>query len=127
MPFCSNELTASRPAGASYNLLLTPGARPAQRISPATRRAAKVRTRLSGCWSGMVSIGGRSRGERMTSDRRRQIVFVSDVEALAKSAAERLLTRIAQGGSRAAQGGSRAAQGGSRAAQGGSRAAICLT
>jgi len=38
----------------------------------------------------------------MSSDRRRQIVFVSDAEALAESAAERLLARIAQGGSRPA-------------------------
>src|SRR5262245_21938456 len=102
MPPCSNVLTASRRAGAWCNPLSMPGARPAQRISPPTRPAAKAQNRPTGCWPARVGIGGRSRDEVMTSDRRRQIVFVSDADALAESAAERLLARIAQGRNRAA-------------------------
>ena len=49
-----------------------------------------------------VGVGDRSRDELTNSDRRRQIVFASGIEALAESAAERLLARIAQGGNRAA-------------------------
>src|SRR5690349_3500352 len=79
-----------------------PGARPAQRISPPTREAAQAPNRPTDCWPRMFGVGDRLRDEPMTSDRRRQIVFISDVEALAQTAAERLLARIAQGGDRAA-------------------------
>src|SRR3954453_10051576 len=107
MPPCSNVPMPSRRAGAWCNPSATRGARPAPRISPPTRPAAKARNRPTRCWLVTVGVGDRSRDDLMNSDRRRQIVFASGIEALAESAAERLLARIAQ--------------------DGGDRAAICLT
>src|SRR5262249_47944795 len=92
---------ASRRAGAQCNLSSMPGATPAQRTSQPTRRAAKARKRRSVGAPGRAPAGGRWGGDR-ASRARPQIIVAADAEALAETAAERLLARVMPAKERAA-------------------------
>src|SRR5262249_16803132 len=89
-----------RPAGAWCSRSSTRGAMRAHRALPPTRPAAKGRKRPMSCSLAMAAGGARSARPAMTG--RREVIHVADSDDLARTAAERLLTRIAQAGERPA-------------------------
>src|SRR5262249_12797957 len=88
----------SRPVGISCSRSWMPGATPAPTGSPRTAPAATVRPKPTACWPRMAGAGAPLREVWEMDSKKRQIIVADGTAALAATAAQRLIDRVAQSG-----------------------------